>query len=471
MRGFFMLKAFRKKFIGDKKFYLMVLGIAIPIMVQNGITNFVSLLDNIMVGQIGTEQMSGVAIVNQLLFVYNLCIFGGLAGAGIFTAQYFGQKDDEGIRHTFRFKVWIALLLTAAAALLFAFAGDVLIELFLQGDSDGGNIHATSEYGRQYLLVMILGLPPFALVQIYASTLRECGETVVPMKAGVTAVFVNLVFNYLLIYGKFGFPALGVVGAALATVLSRYVEAFIVVSWTHRHAEKNTYIVGIYRTLKVPVNLAKKFIIKGCPLLVNEALWSCAMTVLVQCYSVRGLNVVAGLNIANTLNNVCNVVYLALGDSVAIVVGQLLGAGKMKEARDADNKMLAFGVMGCSWVALLMLVAAQFFPRIYNTVPEAKAIAAQLITVQAIFMPLHAFLHAAYFTLRSGGKTIVTFLFDAVFVWCVSVPIAFCLSRFTSLPVIWIFTMVQMGDMIKAAIGFVLVKKGVWIQNIVAKDA
>lgn len=466
-----MLKAFRRKFIGDKKFYLMVLGIAVPIMVQNGITNFVSLLDNIMVGQIGTEQMSGVAIVNQLLFVYNLCIFGGLAGAGIFTAQYFGQKDDEGIRHTFRFKIWIAVILTVAAALLFIFAGDRLIELFLHGESDGGNIQATLEYGRKYLLMMILGLPPFALVQIYASTLRECGETVVPMKAGVTAVFVNLVFNYLLIYGKFGFPELGVVGAALATVLSRYVEAFIVVSWTHRHAEKNTYIVGIYRTLKVPVNLAKKFIIKGCPLLVNEALWSCAMTVLVQCYSVRGLNVVAGLNIANTLNNVCNVVYLALGDSVAIVVGQLLGAGKMKEARDADNKMLAFGVMGCSGVALLMLVIAQFFPHIYNTVAEAKAIATQLITVQAIFMPLHAFLHAAYFTLRSGGKTIVTFLFDAVFVWCVSVPIAFCLSRFTNLPVIWIFTMVQMGDVLKAVIGFILVKKGVWIQNIVAKDA
>ena len=104
--GGFMLGNVRKKFIGDKQFYKMVLAIAIPIMIQNGITNFVSLLDNIMVGQIGTEQMSGVAIVNQLIFVYNLCIFGGVSGAGIFTAQYFGQKDDEGIRHTFRFKLW-----------------------------------------------------------------------------------------------------------------------------------------------------------------------------------------------------------------------------------------------------------------------------------------------------------------------------------------------------------------------------
>ena len=108
-----MTVGLKKKFIGDRAFYKMVLAVAVPIMVQNGITNFVGLLDNIMVGQVGTEQMSGVAIVNQLMMVYYLCVFGGLAGAGIFTAQYFGQGDNEGIRHTFRYKFWMALVLTA----------------------------------------------------------------------------------------------------------------------------------------------------------------------------------------------------------------------------------------------------------------------------------------------------------------------------------------------------------------------
>ena len=108
-----------KKFIGNKNFYKMILAIAVPIMIQNGITNFVSLLDNIMVGRIGTEQMSGAAIVNQLIFVYNLCIFGGVSGAGIFTAQYFGQKDNEGIRNTFRYKIWMALILTVGTVIVF----------------------------------------------------------------------------------------------------------------------------------------------------------------------------------------------------------------------------------------------------------------------------------------------------------------------------------------------------------------
>ena len=262
---------------------------------------------------------------------------------------------------------------------------------------------------------------------------------------------------------------MGVVGAATATVVSRYVEAAIVILWTHAHKERNPYIEGVYRTLKVPGHLAVKYFVKGAPLLINETMWSAGMAMLIQCYSVRGLNVIAGLNIANTINNVFNVVFIAMGDAVAIIIGQLLGAGKMKEARDTDNKIIAFSVFTCIGVAVLMVFIAPLFPRIYNTTEDVKALAVQFIVAQAIFMPQAAFMHAAYFTLRSGGKTIVTFLFDSVFVWCVSVPVAYALSRFTGVPVIVIFAMVQMADWIKCAIGFVLVKKGVWLQNIVGE--
>ena len=462
-----MLKKFRRKFIGDKAFYMMVLGIAVPIMIQNGITNFVNLLDNIMVGRLGTEQMSGVSIVNQLMFVYNICIFGGVSGAGIFTAQYFGQKDDEGIRYTFRFKLWITLALTIGAILLFVFFDDTLISLYLKGNSDGGDLLATLEYGKQYLRIMVFSLPAFMVLQVYASTLRECGETVVPMKAGMAAVFVNLVFNYLLIYGKLGFPELGVVGAAVATTMSRYIEVAVVIIWTHKHAEIHTFVHRLYSSLTLPFATAKKIFIKGMPLIVNEALWSAGMAMLTQCYSVRGLNVVAGLNIANTVNNVFNVVFLALGNSVAIVVGQLLGAGKMEEARDKDNKMIAFSILSCLAVAVVMIGLSPVFPLLYNTTDAVRHQATAFMIAQAIFMPQAAFIHATYFTLRSGGKTIVTFFFDCVFLWVVNVPVVFLLSRFTGMQAHYIYVCCQIADWIKCIIGFILVKKGVWIQNIV----
>lgn len=460
------------KFIGNRDFYRMVLMIAVPIMIQNGITNFVSLLDNIMIGQVGTEQMSGVAIVNQLIFVYNLCIFGGVSGAGIFTAQYFGQGNHEGVRQTMRFKLWMVMIITTLTAALFLCSGTVLISGYLKGDGSAESIAATLMYGKQYLKIMLVGLPAFALVQIYSSTLRECGQTMLPMKAGIAAVAVNLLFNYILIYGKLGAPALGVSGAAIATVLSRYVEMLITIVGVHRksHGEKAAYafVAGLYRTIKVPRELALRIIKKGSPLLFNETLWAAGMAMLTQCYSVRGLNVVAGLNVSNTINNVFNIVFIALGDSVAIIVGQLLGAGKMKEARDTDNKMIAFSVVCCTCVAAVMFFMASFFPRLYKINDEARLLARYFIMVTAFFMPQNAFLHATYFTLRSGGKTIITFLFDSVFIWCVSVVIAFVLSRYTALPVIAVYAMVQLGDIIKCVIGFILVKKGVWLQNIVA---
>ena len=458
------------KFIGNKTFYKMVLMIAVPIMVQNGITNFVSLLDNIMIGQVGTQQMSGAAIVNQLIFVYNLCMFGGVSGAGIFTAQYFGQGNDEGVRQTMRFKLWMALAVTGLTVLLLTGCGTYLISSYLKGDGSAQDAAATLLYGKQYLYIMLAGLPAFAVVQVYASTLRECGKTILPMKAGIVAVFVNLVFNYLLIYGKFGMPQLGVRGAAAATVLSRYVEMLIVVFKVHQDTESYSFITGLYRTLKLPKELVGKILKKGSPLLFNETLWAAGMAMLTQCYSVRGLNVVAGLNVSSTINNVFNIVFIALGDSVAIIVGQLLGAGKMDEARDTDNKMIAFSVASCTCVAAVMLVLAPVFPGFYKINEEARELAKYFIIATAVFMPQNAFLHAAYFTLRSGGKTVITFLFDSVFIWCVSVAIAFTLSRYTSLPVIVVYVMVQLGDLIKCFIGFLLVKKGIWLQNIVEKE-
>ena len=423
-----------KKYIGNKAFYMMVMAIAVPIMIQNGLTNFVNLLDNIMVGRLGTEEMSGVSIVNQIIFVYNLCIFGGTAGVGIFTAQYFGQKNDEGIRSTFRYKIWLAL-----------------------------------EYGMTYLRIILLDLPAFMILQVYASTMRECGETVVPMKAGAAAVAVNLIFNYLLIYGKFGFPRLGVAGAAVATVLSRYTETAIVVIWAHTHEKENTYMTGLYKTLSVPRDHVKKYFIKGTPLLLNEALWSFGMAVLAQNYSVRGLTVIAAMNIANTINNLFSVVFAAMGESVAIIVGQALGFGDMKRAREIDNKMIVSCVLISFAVSVFMFLFAPFFPRIYNPTEAVRKAAMGLVLAQAVFIPQNAFLNAAYFTLRAGGKTGVTFFFDCVFLWCVNIPIVFVLCRYTGLAPWAVYSAMQIGEWLKCIAGAVMVKKGVWLENLTGK--
>lgn len=461
------IKEIRNKYFGTKQFYKMTLGIAIPIMIQNGITNFVSLLDNIMVGQIGTEQMSGIAIVNQLLLVFNLAIFGAVSGAGIFTAQFYGKKDHEGVRHTFRFKIYIAVLITLLGILILSLAGGDLIEMYLRGEDKGFSIEEALRCSRQYLWIMYFGLLPFAIEQAYVGTLRECGETVVPMIAGVIAVVLNLVLNYILIFGKFGCPALGVTGAALATVISRYVEAAIVIIWTHRHKDKMPFIVGAFSSWKVPGALSKQIILRGTPLMVNEVLWAAGIAMISQCYSMSGFDAVAVGNIASTISNIFNISFIAFGDAIAIVVGQHLGAGRFKEAKDTDTKLITFCVVLCVGLGIILYIAAPLFPELYKTTDEVKELATRYLRVSALFMPVWAFMHASYFTLRSGGKTVITFLFDSVYLWVIAYPVAYVLSRYTDMSLIPMYACVQSIDIIKCIIGFILVRKGVWINNIV----
>ncbi|MGI6107384.1 MAG: MATE family efflux transporter [Lachnospiraceae bacterium] len=456
----------KHRLIGDRKFYQYVLGVAVPIMVQNGITNFVSMLDNIMIGLVGTNQMSGVSVVNQLLFVFNLCVFGGLAGIGIFTAQFYGSGDDEAVRYTFRFKLYISLALSLIGILIFCFGGDTLIRTFLKGDGSAADVEDTFHWAHSYLQVMLLGIVPFAIAQVYSGTLRETGETVVPMNAGIAAVLVNLFGNWVLIYGKLGAPAYGAPGAAAATVISRFVELGILVIWTHRHADRNRYIVGVYRSPKVPLKLAKTMAVKGAPLLANETLWAGGMTVLTQNYSLRGLTVIAALNISQTISNVFNIAFIAMGNAIAIILGQLLGAGEMEKARDYARKLIFFSTTLCVGTGLLEIAIAPFFPRIYNTTEEVRHMASGLIMIAGAFSPMYAFENACYFTIRSGGKTLITFLFDSAFVWIASIPFLMFLVRCTDLPILPMYALVQSTELIKCLIGFILVKKGIWVQNL-----
>lgn len=456
-----------RQLIGDKKFYRMVLAIAIPIMVQNGITHFVGFLDNMMVGQVGTSQMSGVAIVNQLLFVFNLCIFGAVSGAGIFMSQFWGQRHYEGMRYAFRFKIVICGIITLIAIGALALLGEPLISLYLHETNGSQQVVETLNYGKDYLSIMLIGLIPFAIGQVYASTLREQEETILPMKAGIVGVVVNCVLNMLLIFGTLGFPKLGIQGAAIATVIARIVECSIIVGWTHHHKEAHPFIQDVYKNFKIPAELTKQIIKKGTPLLLNEALWASGMAMLMQCYSVRGLDVVAGLNISQTIANLFNVVFIALGSAVAIIVGPLLGAGKMKEAEDTAYKMIFFAVGSCFLLGSAMFICAPLFPAIYKTTPEIKALATNFIRIGAMCMPIFGFLHATYFTIRSGGRTFITFLFDSVFLWVVSVPVAFVLTRYTGLGIVIIYLGCQLLDLFKCGIGFWMLKKRIWVQNIV----
>ena len=462
-----MWQKFKNKFIGDRAFYRLVLTIALPVMIQNGITSFVNMLDNLMVGGIGTEQMSGVAICNQLIFVFNLCVFGGLSGAGIYGAQFSGKRDLEGVQNVLRFKLWLVGILSILGVAALQLFDEPLLSLFLHQGSEQGDLVLTLQCAKAYLAVAIVGLPLWALSQSYASTLRETASTTLPMGAGIAAMLVNLIGNWILIYGRFGAPRLGVVGAAWATVLSRAVELIIILLFTHLKPQAHPFAKDLYRTMRVPRALTGTIIKKGMPLLLNEAFWSSGQTTLVQIYSTRGLAVVAGINISNTISMLFNIVFMSLGSSIGIVVGNLLGADEMDKARDTNTKLTAFSVMCCFAIGGILAATSGAFPRLYNTTDEVRCIASSLILITSAVMPFHAYTNACYFTLRSGGLTRLTMVYDCSFVWCVCIPLAFVLCRLTALPFVGCYAAVTATEGLKALFGYHLVKQGKWIRNIV----
>lgn len=452
----------------NKDIYKRLLRIAIPMMIQNGISNIVNLLDNFMIGRVGTTSLSGVGIANQMMFVFFLMTFGATAGSGIFTAQYYGKKDWEGVRITFRFKLVTNLILSIIACFVYYFGATFLVLRFLQGEGDPADAAQTLEIGVKYLHIMVISLIPVGINQAYAGTLRDIGETRVPLIASACAIVVNFFGNLILIYGYLGFPALGAEGAAIATVISRFVELAVLVIYVATHKKQCPFIVDAFRHFKIPAKIAGNIILRATPLLLNETLWSFGMTMLNQAYSVRSLDAMAAIQVQSSIYNVMMVAFVAMGEAVGILIGQILGSGKVEVAKENSFKMIGFTVLFGLIFGIIMIIASPFFPPIFvpDATPEILNLATRLIMINGVMMPFFAFTHASYFIIRSGGKTFITMVFDSGFVWVLSVPCALILAYFTNLSVAWMVAVVQSLELIKCISAALFVKSGVWAKDL-----
>ena len=241
----------------------------------------------------------------------------------------------------------------------------------------------------------------------------------------------------------------------------------VVVIWSNLRRDKHEFLQGLYKTFLVPKDLALKMFKKGTPIFLNEFLWAGAIAVLTQTYATRGLEIVAGMNISNALCNLLNVVFVALGNAVGILIGQTLGAGQYEKAKKDSFSLMKFTGGVCLILTAALISVSKVFPLVYDTTDDVRSLGTSFIIITAAFFPVQGYLNAMYFTLRSGGKTFVTFLFDSVFSWVFSVPLAYVLCTFTTLPILPVYTIVCAADIIKVVIGYILIRKGVWISRIV----
>jgi Na+-driven multidrug efflux pump len=287
------------------------------------------------------------------------------------------------------------------------------------------------------------------------------------MAASIIAVIINLVFNYFLIFGKFGFPRLGVAGAAIATVFSRFVECIVTVSVCHIKRKDFPFIKSLYRNFTIKAELTKRVLPKALPLLANEFCWSLGIALLNNSYAYRGLDVVAATNITSTIGNVFIVSIIAFGTAISIIVGGLLGAGKREEALDTNVKLTFLSFVISLGLMLLLLITAPLFPLIYNTSDSVRNLASTFMTCYAIYLPFNSLMNSFYFAIRSGGNTVITFLLDSAYMLCVTVPFTFILARFTGVAIVPLYALSLAIEIFKVVLGFYLISNGKWAQNIV----
>lgn len=455
-----------KKFIGNKQFYKNLMVVCIPIVLSQLISQFVGLLDNLMVGQLSPAEYNGVAIANQFFFIFSLAIYGALAGPGIFTTQYHGSRNVDGIKECVRYKWLISLLILVLCVVIFILFDDELISLFIK-TNDTSTIDPAEilKYGKEYLQIMLIGLVPFVFTEIYCSHLREAKHTVVPMISNITAVFANLIFNYILIFGKFGAPALGVTGAAISTVISRFVACFIVVIYAHV-SKKYRFVNAVFKRF-FPKKSTIIYILKNSYLLlINEILWSLGMTLLNYCFAQKGPDVLAAINIVSAFSNLFGLIGTSMGTGIAVILGQQLGAKQFKDAKADSYRYIGFAIILGIVVGLIMFVLRNTVPKLYDFDNSIIQMAENLIAISSCMVVVRVLSITCYFIIRSGGKVFITFLFDSVFTIVIRFGITFIFVKTMDLSIYYIYLISELLEIIKIIVGLILVHKGIWLNNL-----
>ncbi len=446
-----------KHLFGNKSFYKSIIAIAAPLVLQQLLTSSVQLVDNLMVGSLPNSELGSVAIINQLYFVVILITFGAMGGAGIFSAQYFGSKDFEKLRQTFRFKIIIGFLLALLSFIIFTIFSSPLIGMFTDSSVIKGN-------AAIYLKVIRWSAFPWILNVAIASTFRETGVTKPLLKISIVAILTNTILNYLLIFGHFGFPELGIYGAAIATLIARGVEFSLSLILVVRKGK--IFNSKVFDMLKISPKLFSSILIMAFPLMLNEALWSGGQTVFFYAYTSRGTDALEAVTISSTISQLVFVTFGGIATAVAVMVGNTLGKNELEQAKDNAKKLIAFAVMIAIGAGIILFILSFFVVDFFNASEASQSIARFNIRVNALFIPVFSFNVAMYFTLRSGGDTKSTFLMDAGYMWVIPVPIALILAHFTQLPVTLMFLIVQSMDIPKMFFGLSRYRKENWVKNL-----
>lgn len=448
-----------KKYFYDKNFLASLFFITVPIIMQNFLNSFVNILDTIMIGQLGTVEIAAVGLGNQLFFLLNLVLYGTVSGGMVFTAQFWGKKDLNGLRKTFGLSLCTAVFISSLFTIVCISMPEQILLLY----SDD---LVVIKKGAEYLKTLAFSFIPFSISLIFVFTLRAIEQLKPAVFATVISLFVNLILNGILIFGLLGFPALGVKGAAIATVVSRIIELIVFIIITKK---KKLPILGL------PGNqygFSRKFIFSFflivLPVILNESIWSLGITFHHKIFA--GLNTFsyAAFSITNTVSQLTWVVFIGLGNGAGILIGKKIGEGKYVEAESYASKIAFFSPFIAIFVGFLLVPISFLIPYIFKVEYEVYIQARAFFIILAVCYPIKAFNMCMIIgVIRAGGDTKFGVIYDTLFMWIISIPLSFYLSVYTTAPVWFIYLCLFADEPIKFFIGLWRLKSGKWLNTVV----
>lgn len=448
-----------KRTFGDREFLKTALILIFPIAMQNLLMSGVNFLDNIMIGRLGEASIASVSLANQYYFVLSLVAFGVCSGASIFISQFHGKGDVVSIRKV----MFINVAASVAVAIVFMVLAFWIPEIIMGIFSTDENVITL---GANYLVVVAVGYFPTAVSMALQIGLKSVGKTRIPLAMTFVALCINGVLNYVFIFGKFGAPELGVVGAALATTIARYIEMLLTVICIRIYSPE--MVIKLSDILGIKKEFVKKFSDTASLVVVNEFFWGLGTCLYSFVYGRMGTDVAAAVSIATTVEKLLNIFMFGMANAAVVMIGSKIGEGDIETGKEYSTR---FSVLACALgvvMAIMMFVISPFAPVIFNIAPEVRSMTTMVLVDIGVICAMQCYNHTNFIgSLRSGGDTKFCLIIDIVGVWGISLPLLILTGLVLKWPIQYTYLMLGVEQLIKIILISHRLKSGKWISNLV----
>jgi putative MATE family efflux protein len=446
----------------DKAFVNKTIAITIPIALQGFLNTAINFVDTIMIGKLGESSIAAVGLANKVFFVFTLLVFGIVSGSGVLTAQYWGKREVTNIRKV----LGISLILSLCASLLFLIPSIINPRFVMR-------IFTTSEnsikLGAMYLSIVALSYPFTAITNTYVSLLRGVNQVKAPVVISTIAIFVNVIFNYILIFGKFGFPELGVAGAAIATLIARVVECITLLIIVY--SKKGPAAAKLKELIHFDASFMKKYITTVLPVIANEFMWGLGVTMYSLAYGRMGDEAVASITITQTVEQIMQVIFMSISNATAVILGNEMGAGHLKDAENHSKNLIFIQLVLSVFVGFVTFLIREPVILLFDVSPVVEGYIKLCFLVFIFYLPFKMFNTINIVgILRSGGDTKACLFLDCSGVWLIGIPMAFLGGLVFHLPIYTVYAMVLIEEIYKFVLGLIRYRQKKWLCNIVAND-